>query len=143
MQSCYRGASIFARDKKVRGRTSAKLLANRPTPVRLVFVAFMLLAFFLQSYATQTHIHVEPDGLILAKLQVVSHDAKKGGAPAQDNPNDCPLCQLLYGGQYVAPTALIFFLPMVAVSVIEAVQAVLPHYDAASHNWLGRAPPRH
>jgi hypothetical protein len=110
--------------------------------VRLVFVAAMLLAFFFQSYATQTHIHIEPDGLTLAKIQGGSHDAKKSGAPAQDNPNDCPLCQLLYGGQYVAPTALIFFLPMVAVSVIEAVQAVLPHYDAASHNWLGRAPPQ-
>jgi len=103
----------------------------------------MLLAFFFQSYATQTHIHVEPDGLTLANVLVVSHhDASKGTPPA-DSPNDCPLCQLLYGGQYVATTALIFFLPMVSVSVIEAVQAVLPHYDAASHNWLGRAPPRH
>jgi hypothetical protein len=102
----------------------------------------MLLAFFFQSYATQTHIHVEPDGLTLAKVSVVSHHDTNKGAPPADNPNDCPLCQLLYGGQYVAPTALIFFLPMVSVSVIEAVQAVLPHYDAVSHNWLGRAPPR-
>jgi hypothetical protein len=133
---------IFARGKSVRGRKSAKLLARRPTPARLVFVAAMLLAFFFQSYATQTHIHIEPDGITLAKVLVVSHDAKKSGAPTEDNPNDCPLCQLLYGGQYVAPTALIFFLPMVAVSVIEAVQTVLPHYDAASHNWLGRAPPQ-
>jgi hypothetical protein len=102
----------------------------------------MLLAFFFQSYATQTHIHVEPDGITLANMTMVSHhDAGKGTPPA-DNPNDCPLCQLLYGGQYVAPASLIFFLPMIAVSVIEAVQAALPHYDAASHNWQGRAPPR-
>jgi len=108
--------------------------------MRLAAVLFMLAAFFFQSYATQTHIHIEPDGVTLAKVDVVSHH-DTGKAPA-DNPNDCPLCQLLYGGQYVAPSALIFFLPMVAVSVIESVQAVLPHYDAASHNWLGRAPPQ-
>ncbi len=104
-------------------------------------VLFMLLAFFCQSYATQTHIHVEPDGITLAKVSMVSHPAKKG-APSEENPDNCPLCQLLYGGQYVAPTTLIFFLPMVAVSVIEAVQTVLPHYDAVSHNWRGRAPPQ-
>jgi len=110
--------------------------------VRLIVAAFMLFAFFLQSYATQTHIHLEPDGLTLAKVTLVSHHDAGKGVPPADNPNDCPLCQLLYGGQYVAPTTQIIFLPMVAVQVIEAVQGVLPHYDAASHNWLGRAPPR-
>jgi hypothetical protein len=111
----------------------------------------MLLAFFFQSYATQTHIHFEsdngitlakvPDGVAIVKYKAVSHPAKKG-APSEENPDNCPLCQLLYGGQYVAPTQLIFFVPMAAISVIEAVAAVLPHYDAASHNWLGRAPPQ-
>ena len=111
-------------------------------PPRLAIVLFMLLAFFFQSYATQTHIHFEPDGITLAKVNIVSHPARKG-APSEDNPDNCPLCQLLYGGQYIAPTQLIFFLPMVAVSVIEAACRRSCHaHDAASHNWLGRAPPQ-
>ena len=111
--------------------------------MRLIFVAAILLAFFFQSYATQTHIHIEPDGLTLANVDVASHHDAGKGAPPADNPNDCPLCQLLYGGQYVAPDTLVFFLPMVAVSTIEIALGVTPHYDAVSHSWHGRAPPQH
>jgi hypothetical protein len=103
----------------------------------------MLLAFLLQSYATQTHIHFQADTSVTAKTAVAQTAPAHGkkNSPTDDNPDNCPLCQLLYGGQYVAPSALIFFVPMFAVSVIEAVQGVMPHYDAASHSWHGRAPP--
>jgi hypothetical protein len=108
----------------------------------------MLLTFLLQSYATQTHIHflrevtaasvVQPDAGALNK-NVQGH---KKNNPVPENPDTCPLCQLLYGGQYVAPNAIVFFLPMAAVSTIEITLGVLPHYDAVSHSWRGRAPPQ-
>jgi hypothetical protein len=101
----------------------------------------MLLAFLLQSFATQTHIHFLPDAPAAAKIAAADTPVKKN-TPNNDNPDNCPLCQLLYGGQYVAPTNLIFFLPMVAVSTIEIALGVTPHYDAVSHSWRGRAPPR-
>jgi hypothetical protein len=113
-------------------------------PRRLLLTGFMLLAFLLQSYATQTHIHFQDDvsQTIGVKLDTGAPPAPKKNAPSPENPDNCPLCQLLYGGQYVAPNALVFFLPLAAVSIIEIVQAVTPHYDAVSHSWRGRAPPR-
>jgi hypothetical protein len=110
---------------------------------RLVLALAMTLAFLFQSYATQTHIHLEADGITLAKIAPVTKLDSKSGAPIRETPDNCPLCQFLYGGQHVPPSALIFFLPSVSVSVIEPVLALLPHYDAVSHSWRGRAPPQH
>ncbi len=117
-------------------------MARGHSPARFLLVGFVLLAFVLQSYATQTHIHFESAPAAITKtLAAPSGHAGKPALPDENNPDNCPLCQMFYGGQYVAPTALIYFLPMVAVSVIEAVAGVMPHYDAASHSWRGRAPP--
>jgi hypothetical protein len=118
----------------------AKAWTIRRQPVALA--ALMVLAFLFQSYVSQTHIHLEADGITLAKVQLVTKLDSKKGAPTQQTPDNCPLCQFYYVGQHVPPAALIFFLPTVSVSVIEAVLAVLPHYDAASHSWRGRAPPQ-
>jgi hypothetical protein len=110
-------------------------------PRRLLVTGFMLLAFLLQSYVTQTHIHFDTASAIAKTVTADGAPAKKN-SPADDNPDNCPLCQLLYGGQYVAPDALVFFLPMATVSTIEFALGVTPHYDAVSHSWRGRAPPR-
>jgi hypothetical protein len=135
-----------------RSRT-ARSIAGNPSPARWLFTAFMLLAFVLQSYAVQTHIHEQLSLPLVAKSQVQTGAVdgaqpqktkpQKPSAPAKDAPDDCPLCQLLYGGQYVAPDALVFFLPLVAVRSIETELGALPQYDAVSHNWRGRAPPQH
>src|ERR1700735_610919 len=97
-------------------------MSRRPLS-RLILTGFMLLAFLLQSYATQTHIHIAPDASALAKTSPAQTPAGKN-TPSDDNPDNCPLCQLLYGGQYVAPDTLVFFLPMVAVSTIEIALGV-------------------
>jgi hypothetical protein len=106
----------------------------------------MLLTFLLQSYATQTHIHFLREVAATAHADGAVADKKgqshKKNNSLPDNPDTCPLCQLLYGGQYVAPGAVVFFLPMAAVSTIETTLGVLPHYDAVSHSWRGRAPPQ-
>jgi hypothetical protein len=118
-------------------------IARQASPARWLFTAFMLFAFALQSYAVQTHVHEQLSLPVHAKADTGdSAHAQKPGVPAKDAPDDCPLCQLLYGGQYVAPDALVFFLPLVAVRSIETELAALPHYDAVSHSWHGRAPPR-
>jgi hypothetical protein len=111
---------------------------------RLLLIAVVLLAFVIQSFATQTHIHPLPGVSADAALKLVASGThnKKGNTPTDDSPDNCPLCQLFYGGQYVAPTTLVFFLPMAAVSTIEIALGVTPHYDAVSHSWRGRGPPR-
>jgi hypothetical protein len=133
---------------------TGKASPARLSSVRLLFTAFMLLAFALQSYAVQTHIHEQLNLPVLAHgtaakgaaaNSVTPHSgahAKKPALPVKDAPDDCPLCQLLYGGQYVAPDALVFFLPLISVRVLETELGALPRYDAVSHSWRGRAPPR-
>jgi hypothetical protein len=111
---------------------------------RLLLIAVVLLAFVIQSFAIQTHIHSLHSVSADSALKIAASEAhhKKGNTPADDNPDNCPLCQMFYGGQYVAPSILVFFLPMVAVSTIEIALGVMPHYDAVSHSWRGRGPPR-
>jgi hypothetical protein len=140
-------------------RRTAHGIAGKASPARLssarlLFTAFMLLAFALQSYAVQTHIHERLTLPVLAHganikgvaANTVTLDAgvhaHKPAMPVKDAPDDCPLCQLLYGGQYVAPDALVFFLPLISVRAIETELGAPPRYDAVSHSWRGRAPPR-
>jgi hypothetical protein len=100
----------------------------------------MLLSFLFQGYATQIHPLQGIPGITALKMMPSAKPNKTSPSGTADP--DCALCQLLYSGQHVAPDALVFFLPMVAVSTIEIIQGVLPHYDAVSHSWRGRAPPR-
>ncbi len=133
-------------------RSVAKRL-NVPGWARLLFTGFMLLAFLLQSNATQTHLHflsspavlaktVQADTAGIAKAAAVTKDTDSRDLGGKQSPDDCPLCQLLYGGQYVAPSSLILFLPMAAVRTIALAVSVIPQYVSVSHSWRGRAPPR-
>lgn len=103
---------------------------------RLVLIVFAALVLFLQSYAVQTHFHERPT----ASAQTVSQGGKHH-APASDDTDNCPLCHSFYTGQYVAPSLASWFLPLLAVSVIDTATGVSPHYDTVSHSWRGRGPP--
>jgi hypothetical protein len=120
-----------------------KSLIRRPAPGRLLLIGFMLLAFIVQGYATQTHIHNESfaaAGILVKSSGAPGHD----NYPANDDPANCPICQqILQAGQFVAPTWLIPLLMTLAISVIEFTILAVPRYDAVSHNWRSRGPPAH
>jgi hypothetical protein len=108
---------------------------------RLLLVAFMALTLFFQGYVTQSHFHTQNE---LTNTNVL----KAGGAPGHDNntpsddPDNCPICQqLMHAGQFVAPTSLVYFSALLAISVIEIVTLAIPRFDAISHSWRGRGPP--
>jgi hypothetical protein len=115
----------------------------------------MLVAFALQSYVTQTHIHFAGH-VVTGGFTFPDDNAKVGKAlsppqdqsdhdkyPPSDDPANCPICQeILYAGHYVAPAALPVLPPSLAVSTIAIVTAVIPRILAPSHNWQGRGPPR-
>jgi hypothetical protein len=111
----------------------------------------MLLAFAIQSIVTQTHVHLSrlsDAGLALqAGKSLLGHDnapLKQNNAPLNDDPSNCPLCkEILYSGQFVAPAWAVFFLPTLAVSLIETALPAISRSDTASHAWSSRAPPRH
>jgi hypothetical protein len=105
---------------------------------RLLLIVCAALALFLQSYAVQTHFHEQ------ASVQAVNKSISQTGkhhAPATDDSDNCPLCHSFYSGQYVAPSLASWFLPLLAVSVIDTATGVSPHYDTVSHSWRGRGPP--
>ena len=103
---------------------------------RLLLIVCAALALFLQSYAVQSHFHERP----AASVQSVSQSGKHH-QPASNDSDNCPLCHSFYSGQYVAPSLASWFLPLLAVSVIDAAAGVSPHYDTVSHSWRGRGPP--
>jgi hypothetical protein len=114
-------------------------------PSRLLLIAFTVLTLVLQSYATQTHFHTSSEfrGVSVQHtqtMQVLRH-GQKNRLPSTDDTDNCPLCQSLYNGQYVTPSLATYFLPILAVSIIDATSSVSPHYDAVSHSWRGRGPP--
>jgi hypothetical protein len=106
---------------------------------RLLLVLFAALALFFQSYAVQSHFHDLSRGAV-ATVQAAQH-SEKHHQPVSDDSESCPLCQSLYSGQYVAPSLAVWFLLILAVSIIEAKSVASPHYDTVSHSWRGRGPP--
>jgi hypothetical protein len=121
------------------GTTFKECFSWRPAG-RFLFIAFATFALFLQSYAIQTHLHQRSNAAVTASIQGSQTD--KHHLPAgNDDPDNCPLCQSFYSGQYVAPNLAAWFLPILAVSIIDVTSAVSPHYDTVSHSWRGRGPP--
>jgi hypothetical protein len=137
-------AEISGVNNFVQRQLAPRSVAKNRLNGRALLVAFMLLVFGLRDYAVQTH--VDPADSISQITAQIHLDAQGAGPhknlPSDQKPDNCPLCQQFYTGQYVTPEALPFFLSVLTVSVIETVQGMTPHYDAVSHNWRSRGPPR-
>jgi hypothetical protein len=99
------------------------------------------LAFAVQSFAVQTHIHGQP----VTALGHITHVSVPAGPAPQDpfDPANCPLCQeMLHAGVYVVPVAADFLVILNAVALAPEF-TVLPHAATErQHSWQSRAPPR-
>ncbi|MGA7713641.1 MAG: DUF2946 family protein [Rhizomicrobium sp.] len=116
---------------------------------RLVLTLFALLAFVLQAYLTQTHIHISAQ----ADAAISLHDAgvapikappsqDRDHFPAKDDPANCPLCQqITIAGAFVSPTATGLLLPLQVQFAAPTLYAVSIVLRSISHSWRGRAPP--
>ncbi len=112
---------------------------------RLVVTSMVLLAFALQSYITQTHVHRAPATADRAPIvEVVGKISAHSAAPVQDEAIACPFCQAI-------ATAGAFFSPAgveLGSLVVPADTAILPSIDVelaiacAGFSWRSRAPPR-
>jgi len=128
---------------------------RRVSSWRQVLPMLMLVAFALQSYVTQTHIHFAGhvvtggftfpgEGSKTVKALGTAQDQDDHDKyPPGDDPANCPICQeILYAGHYVAPAAVAVLLPMLAIRTIARVDAELPFVSSVSHIWQVRGPPR-
>ena len=114
----------------------------------------MLVAFALQGYITQTHIHfgahavtagfvVQDENGARASAEKATGASHDQGTRNDQDPDNCPICQeILYAGHYVAPAIVPILLPSLPVSTIAVAADILPRIAAPSHNWQGRGPPQ-
>ncbi len=141
-----RGVRFSLKSKTMRrGHSRAKALPPRETALRLAISLFVMLAFGVQGYIAQTHIHLAPDTFApFSKL--ASHAGKEQQPdkfPANGDPANCPICQeILHSGQFVTPTAAALLLPAVAVSIIRIAADIPAAAQRPSHAWRSRAPPK-
>ncbi|HWU25615.1 MAG TPA: hypothetical protein VN154_04365 [Rhizomicrobium sp.] len=120
-------------------RASRLHIASAFTGWRRVLVGAVLLAFALQSYVVQTHVHFAH---YAARPAAAAQKSGHGKAPANDEPANCPLCQeFVHTGQFIAPTAQALLPPTLAISTIALVDLAFAFIHAPSHDWRGRAPP--
>lgn len=111
---------------------------------RLGVTLFALLAFALQSYTTQTHIHKPtlPGFAGIAAALDLGIPVKDSKAPAKQDQQNCPLCQsVAHAGAFISPSAAAVLAPTLSVQIIAAVLSVVVRFDTFSHDWQSRGPP--
>jgi hypothetical protein len=113
---------------------------RRIDPARRLIVFIAALAFALQSYITQTHIHEASRGLV--KVTDTRAPAQSR-TPIDRHLANCPICQaVVHAGAFVAPTNLLLHLPFLMVKAVMPAFTALAASIAAAHDWQSRAPPR-
>lgn len=107
--------------------------------VRSLLGLAVLLAFTLQSFLVQTHIHNLPLSFGATTVTASTPDTSKTPVDA----DKCYLCQeFLHGGAYLTPAAVAVLPPSAVVSLLPLELAPVFAAKPQSHNWMGRAPPR-
>lgn len=125
-------------------RTTA-IPALKTSVVKRWVTALALLAFFLQGFAVQSHVHA-PLAPLAGQALAIKAASLPDPAPlkAQDPIDQCRLCQeLAHAGIYVGPSASAAALNLsFALAVYAALPAFRPR-SATAFGWQSRAPPRH
>ncbi|HEY1707657.1 MAG TPA: hypothetical protein VGG10_05290 [Rhizomicrobium sp.] len=101
------------------------------------------LAFILQSFVTQTHIHLGPQDLAsVTKLTSTAQVSGHGKTSHDRSPVDCPFCQAIaVSGVFLAASGPALHLPFVwIITQIRDFEARTLSVRIA-HNWQSRAPP--
>jgi hypothetical protein len=136
--------------KKTEKNQSA--LVARPSFPRQLVLFVSLIAFLLQGYVTQTHMHGlgfrAESGVAGFLIKLASGDEAGPGTgkshdPSKSDPARCLYCQAMgNAGAFVTPTALALLLPVENASIIRLHYLLHSSFETASHDWRGRAPPR-
>lgn len=102
-------------------------------------------AFTLQSFVTQTHIHVTPQVAGSAAIvKLLDRASAEHKAPVEKDKTTCPFCQAIArAGAFFASVAPLLPLPVTLVKhAIPALLSLTVHAPPA-HSWQSRAPPQH
>jgi hypothetical protein len=112
---------------------------------RSVAGIILLLAFTLQSFVTQIHMHgtlQEIGGGGFAN--VIAKAPGRSNSPIENGTVDCPLCQAVaQAGAFFAPAAPLVFLPAASAECAIPFVMLGALDNAVAHYWCSRAPPRY
>lgn len=114
---------------------------SRSSPPRKWVTAFLLLAFFLQSLAIQTHIH---PSFSTATVKVAAI-GETGPAPikTQDPLDQCRLCQeMVHSGSFFTPSVVALAASLSFTAATFALLRAPPRSSVTDFAWQSRAPPR-
>ena len=116
-----------------------RAIPSSPSAFRRLVMLFALLAFGLQAYLVQTHMHGQP-----GVLSLTPHVS----APVQPAPFDplapanCALCQeILHAGTAIAPDNSELALLLTWTAMAPAVALLPAEPIALTTGWHSRAPP--
>jgi hypothetical protein len=108
---------------------------------RLVIFATVL-AFLLQSFIAQTHIHGASLTLGRTVEIATAQPPAREKKPADNGAIDCPFCQaVVHAGAFLAPAPQVL-LPPTWVIIAAQFITLRPVAVAATHSWRSRAPPQ-
>jgi len=115
----------------------------RPEAARNFIALMVALAFALQSFFTQTHIHHWPQQFDRSAIvKVMASGPAGGGAPDDSSPLDCPFCQAIaHTGLFFMPAAPLIREPAASVQRIAAPVTHQVIKSAAVFSRRSRAPP--
>ena len=121
-------------------RRSASLVQKTSASRRLVTL-FALLAFFIQSFALQTHVHSTP--LPPASVATAAHTPAPAPLQNRDPIDQCRLCQeLVHAGTFVTPSTATTAAVLTFVVASFVAPLILAGDPATAFAWQSRAPPR-
>jgi hypothetical protein len=127
--------SAAAAQLAVRARTGAW---------RLAVTWVLLLAFALQSYITQTHVHPAAASGHAPAVQLAGKALAQRAPPAGDEALACPLCQAIAAaGTFLAPGLASARAPAALVLLVSSPASVAGIASTpAGFAWRSRAPPQ-
>ena len=111
---------------------------------RLAVTLVALLAFVLQTFVVQTHIHgvAQVAAAPLGVEQSAGHGTQPDKFPPGDDPANCPICQeLLHAGSFVTPTAAALLVSTVATTIAIVFVELAAVTQTYPHGWSSRGPP--
>jgi len=113
---------------------------------RFLLTLVLFVSFFLQSYVTQTHIHLAPASAATTATHTGTSATKPADHdkhPGDEDPAHCPFCQAVAAsGNLLTPVAILLPLPILSSPVEKPVSHTPSHRSPLPHSWQGRAPPR-
>jgi hypothetical protein len=120
---------------------AARFVKNRHRRLSWRSIAWILLvAFTLQSFITQTHIH-STGGIAIVKTLAKAPSHNK--LPAENGTTDCPLCQAItHAGAFFTPTAPTLLLSVTGTDIVAVFVVVGAIDNISTHYWHSRAPPQ-